>query len=189
MMKFKSQLSCYWMLLLLLLLYSSPRCQSADIDRGVTDNIERQLLPAVLFLFNSFDSNGKGLIGFHAKLVKDIAQRTTVYCLVLEATEEQRADAKMANVVLIEPQYIHKCVNTNPNVDWFLLYKSYFPELETLPHKITHVVGYSPKTEVEAEFIQEEVFPNAQLVLIKDFLRSKNGELQVMYSLQQTMNK
>ncbi|XP_070566174.1 uncharacterized protein [Ptychodera flava] len=140
--------------------------------------------PGALFVNDDWDENDCGLTGFHRTLVQDFCARKAkdgkavkAYSTVLDVkiSKEKKIDAKNCGVTLIpavrkegtEPE------EDQPELKWLLNHEIYFPDLKKLKN-IKHVIGYAPKTARAAADILEQLFKDADLVMINHAYNDHN---------------
>ncbi|XP_077985452.1 uncharacterized protein LOC144440077 isoform X2 [Glandiceps talaboti] len=127
----------------------------------------------VLFVFDSWEPDKRGLNGFHRNLIKEFLRRKEeqikVYSTIVDTdvTDDILEDAKSLDVTLILPKQKGRMDSSTdkPRVEWLILHESYYPRLRSL-RNIKFVVGYAPKTANAAAEIRDSLFRNAYLVVI-----------------------
>ncbi|XP_070546129.1 uncharacterized protein [Ptychodera flava] len=90
-----------------------------------------------------------------------------VFYMVLQATEEDKADAEKHGITLVTPKQIDLFVNKDPSIDWLMLHQSIYPHITGL--NIGVIIGHVTAdpyhtTANAAKSIQREIFKVAEFI-------------------------
>ncbi|XP_070536388.1 uncharacterized protein [Ptychodera flava] len=121
---------------------------------------------SVLILNDEWGTTKGGISTIHRE-ISVLAKETgvDVYSTVLEAGDVDKEDAQQKGITLITPTinpYLPADEKT-PRLSWFLLHRSFFPDLADVPN-VKVIIGHAPITN-EAAIQIKEVFPNAKVYL------------------------
>ncbi|XP_078687027.1 uncharacterized protein LOC144919449 [Branchiostoma floridae x Branchiostoma belcheri] len=120
--------------------------------------------PIVLMLNDEYGTAKGGISATHRQMARFLVYKgAKVYSTVLEATEEDKADAKAGGVELIFPA-IFEGDSPKASLDWLTWYhSSCYPNL---PSDVDFIVGHVNITSRAARRIKENRIPDAKLVQV-----------------------